>query len=241
MTDFIISDLHLHRNQKYVPELFYFFMQQIAPQADNLFVLGDLFEYWVGDDGCDEFQQGIITEFHHYSENHGLYFMHGNRDFLLGDFFIQKTQGIFLQDPCKMSVGGKTTLLMHGDSLCTNDTEYQHFRTMVRNPQWQQQFLSQPLQQRIEVAMNLRDKSMDSQETKSAVIMDVCQETVLQIMESQKVDRLIHGHTHRQYHHHFEVDEKPVERIVLGDWGRKGNYCVCENGSARLINFTLNG
>jgi len=239
MKDLIISDLHLYQGQQSVPELFSYFMDQIAPNSDNLYVLGDLFEYWVGDDFQNEFQQSIIDRFCNYSKQHGLYFIHGNRDFLLGDDFFQKTKGTLLTDPCQRIVGDKKTLLMHGDSLCTKDIEYQKFRSMVRSELWQQQFLQQPLATRIELAKNLRDSSMKSQSQMTEEIMDVDPESVEKVMINEQVDRLIHGHTHRQFHHYINVKGKDAERIVLGDWGAKGNYCLCENKSVNIIDFQL--
>ena len=237
--DYLISDLHLHKNQPHVPGLFFYFMQNIAPNADNLYVLGDLFEYWVGDDFSDELTQSIITAFKNYSLHHGLFFIHGNRDFLLGETFARQTGGTLLTDPSVVILGGVKTILMHGDSLCTLDTEYQQFRQMVRDKNWQQNFLTQPLENRIKLASELRDNSMAEQTTKAEEIMDVTAEEVVNIFKKYQLNRLIHGHTHRQNKHQLIVDDLPLERIVLGDWGETGNYCACDNGDCELVNFAI--
>ncbi len=237
--DFLISDLHLQQKQPQVPRLFFHFMENIATTADTLYVLGDLFEYWVGDDFSDELTHAVITAFHQYAQNHGLFFIHGNRDFLLGTEFFCQTNGVFLPDPSVVTIGGIETLLMHGDSLCTLDKDYQNFRQMVRKESWQQAFLSQPLANRIKSAQELRDNSMQQQNQKANNIMDVATEEVLKVMQLHQVSRLIHGHTHRQKHHRLKIDGIAAERIVLGDWGENGNYCQCEDGKAELITFHL--
>ena len=237
--DFLISDLHLHQGQKFVPELFFHFMENIAPESENLYVLGDLFEYWVGDDFVSEFNQQIMQSFRNYSDTgKKLYFIHGNRDFLLGDEFIRSAGGELLEEFTVTNIGSHPTLLMHGDTLCTKDENYQIFRKQVRAPAWQQEFLSQPLAKRKEIAEQLRDESMADQKNKSEEIMDVTAEEVERCFSEYKVNRMIHGHTHRQFHHHSKLNEKPVERIVLGDWGEIGNYCRCEDESIRLVSFT---
>lgn len=237
--DYLISDLHLHKNQPHVPGLFFYFMEHIAPKADNLYVLGDLFEYWVGDDFSDELTQAVIKAFKNYSQHHGLFFLHGNRDFLLGEKFFSQTGGTLLNDPSTVTLGGVKTLLMHGDSLCTLDTEYQQFRQMVRDKNWQQNFLSQPLENRIKMAMEVRDNSMEEQSTKTDEIMDVTPEEVIKVFETHQLNCLIHGHTHRQNKHKLVINDSIVERIVLGDWGETGNYCCCNNGQCELVDFTI--
>ncbi len=237
--DYLISDLHLHKSQLHVPGLFFYFMENIAPRADNLYVLGDLFEYWVGDDYTDELTQKVIKVFNHYSQNHGLFFIHGNRDFLLGEDFCSQTGGTLLTDPSVVTLGGVKTLLMHGDSLCTLDMEYQQFRQLLRDTNWQQNFLAQPLENRIKMATELRDNSLAEQASKTDEIMDVTPEEVNHVFKQHQLNRLIHGHTHRQNKHQLTIDELPVERIVLGDWGESGNYCYCDNGQCELVNFRI--
>jgi UDP-2,3-diacylglucosamine hydrolase len=237
--DFLISDLHLHQGQKFVPELFQYFMKNIAPEADNLFVLGDLFEYWVGDDFETEFTLNIIDSFKRFSDSgKNLFFIHGNRDFLLGDKFIRSTGGTLLSEFTITNTGTVSTLLMHGDTLCSEDENYQTFRKQVREPAWQKEFLKQPLQKRQQIAEQLRDESIADQKTKSAEIMDVTASEVSRAFTKYNVTRIIHGHTHRQFHHYCQLENQSVERIVLGDWGKTGNYCKCENNNIELINFS---
>ncbi len=227
----IISDLHLSHSRPDLFALFEYYMQQIAVQSEQLFVLGDLFEVWIGDDclqeknGSAKLYLDVIALFKDYSVNHGkLFFMHGNRDFLLKKQFEEQTGGALLDEPHFITLSNKKVALMHGDSLCTDDTSYQQFRNMVRNPQWQNEFLSLPISKRIEIAMELRQQSKESQADKSAEIMDVNQQAVEDFFESNDIDWLIHGHTHRQASHDFSVGQKGRKRIVLSDWGQKGFY-----------------
>ncbi len=237
--DFLISDLHLHQGQKFVPELFHHFIKDIAPESTALYVLGDLFEYWVGDDFTSKFTQKVIDSFYEYSKSgRKLYFIHGNRDFLLGDKFIKSTGGTLLNEFTVTNTGTVSTLLMHGDTLCIEDENYQAFRKQVREPSWQKEFLKQSLQQRQQIAEKLRDESIADQKTKSAEIMDVTASEVSRVFLEYNVTRMIHGHTHRQFHHHLQLENNAVERIVLGDWGKTGNYCKCHNNNIELINFS---
>ena len=238
--DLLISDLHLHQGQADVPELFQHFMKNIAPSANRLFVLGDLFEYWVGDDFETAFTTKIISTFKEFSDSSKkLYFIHGNRDFLLGDIFIKNTGGELLDEYSLVQMGSAETLLMHGDTLCTDDKNYQAFRQQVRHADWQKNFLQQPLQKRQAIAEQLRDESMRDQKSKSSEIMDVSAEEVSRVFSKFNVKRLIHGHTHRQHHHHLKINNQDVERIVLGDWAETGSYCQCDDNNIELINFTL--
>jgi UDP-2,3-diacylglucosamine hydrolase len=238
--DFLISDLHLHQGQKFVPELFFHFIKNIAPESENLYVLGDLFEYWVGDDFVSEFNQSVIQSFKNYTDSgKNLYFIHGNRDFLLGNDFVKSCGGQLLNEFTVAAMGNRPTLLMHGDTLCTKDENYQVFRQQVRDPAWQKEFLSQPIAQRKALAEQLRDESLADQKNKSEEIMDVTAAEVERCFSEFKVDRIIHGHTHRQFHHHLQLQHEHFERIVLGDWGETGNYCRSEGADAELINFRL--
>ncbi len=230
-TTHIISDLHLCQTKPNLFALFEHYMQNIAIQSNQLFVLGDLFEVWIGDD-CLEIEspntqlyRDVISLFKNYSNHHGeLFFIHGNRDFLLSEEFEKQTGGKLLREPYFLELSGKKTALMHGDSLCTDDVAYQEFRTMVRNPQWQKEFLSLPMEKRIEIASGLRQQSKDAQAEKSMEIMDVNQNSVEDFFAQNGIDWLIHGHTHRQATHELSVNDKQVKRIVLSDWGEKGFY-----------------
>ncbi len=208
-------------------------MRDFAIKSEKLYVLGDLFEVWIGDDCLasdiseedSAFYQTVIEQFKDYSDNIGeLYFIHGNRDFLLGEEFERLTGGKILSEPFFFNHNDKKTALMHGDSLCTDDKEYQQFRTMVRNSAWQKEFLSLPKEKRIEIATGLRERSKDAQKEKTSEIMDVNQDSVIDFIKSNNIDQLIHGHTHRQNTHYLKIADKEITRHVLADWGDRGFY-----------------
>jgi len=206
-------------------------MKEIAPQSNQLYVLGDLFEAWIGDDCLlsDNINTKIyldtISLFKDYSnQNRKLFFMHGNRDFLLGSDFEKRTGGKLLTEPYFITLANKKIAFMHGDSLCSDDLAYQEFKSMVRNPQWQKEFLALPIEKRAEIAGELREKSKNAQAEKSNEIMDVNQQSVIDFFSTHKIDCLIHGHTHRQANHQLDIEGRSVNRIVLSDWDKKGFY-----------------
>lgn len=219
MTTLFISDLHLDEKRPDIFRAFLHFMENTAQGAEALYVLGDLFEAWVGDDDDAELARESIAAFRRLSDSGTeLYFLHGNRDFLLGQRFAGETGGILLKDPCKINLYGTPTLLMHGDSLCTADTEYQTLRVQLRSAQWQQQLLSQPLDVRRQLAEQLRMASSEATSNKAEDIMDVTPDEVVKALSENNCTRLIHGHTHRPARHALTVQGKSAERIVLGDW-----------------------
>jgi UDP-2,3-diacylglucosamine hydrolase len=214
-----ISDLHLDDARPQITDLFVRFLAHEARGADALYILGDLFESWIGDDDDEPLARRMAHTLHDLSES-GVptYFMHGNRDFLLGADYAKQCGMTLLEDPTLVELGGERTLLMHGDSLCTDDIEYQKFRAFVRNPAWQTQFLAQPLAERRAFAAQARGESRKQTAMKAAEIMDVNQRAVESAMRTHGVRRLIHGHTHRPATHRFDLDGTSAERIVLGDW-----------------------
>lgn len=215
-----ISDLHLSEERPAITRAFFNFLDNQARDADALYILGDFFEVWVGDDDDAPFARTIVERLREYRDTGTpLYFMHGNRDFLVGQQFAQATGAVLLTDPTVIELHGTPILLMHGDSLCTKDTEYMAFRQQARSSQWQQGLLSQPLEARRALAMQLRQQSKSMNSLKAEDIMDVTAEEVLKEMEAHKVRTLIHGHTHRPARHAIEVNGQAAERIVLGDWG----------------------
>jgi UDP-2,3-diacylglucosamine hydrolase len=220
MTTLFISDLHLDPSR---PAIIKEFIELIETGArggfTSLYILGDFVEYWIGDDdkthGLDDAFDTLQNLTQHSIP---VYLMHGNRDFLIGKTFAERYGITLLKDPTMIALHGQTALLMHGDTLCTDDTDYQKFRSMVRDPAWQTGFLNKPLEERRAIVQNLRETSKQATGNKTDEIMDVNQNTVEQIMRQHKVSLLIHGHTHRPAVHNFTLDGHPAKRIVLGDW-----------------------
>lgn len=224
MTTLFISDLHLQPSQPRLLEACLRFFDEHARGSDALYILGDLFEAWVGDDDDAAWINDFTTALQRLHENGtALYFMHGNRDFLVGKDFaarcgMELLGGGAQGDSAVIDLYGRPTLLMHGDTLCTEDKDYLAFRAQVRNPQWQQMILAAPLEQRRQLAAQLRQQSKMAASNKAEDIMDVTPTEVTRVMAENNVDLLIHGHTHRPAQHRLEIDGKTAERIVLGDW-----------------------
>ncbi len=219
MTVLFISDLHLQKERPDISAAFFNFMETVAPQAEALYILGDFFEYWIGDDYADPFIIEVRDALRQLADTGTpIYFMHGNRDFLLGENFCEVAGMQLLPDPSVVEICGRKVLLMHGDSLCTRDTEYQAFRAQARNPAWQQAILSRSVEERLAMAKELRERSKTESAAKAEDIMDVTQSEVEKVMQEHDVNLLIHGHTHRPNVHSFTVDGTPMQRIVLGDW-----------------------
>ena len=239
MRALFISDLHLSEDRPAANERFFAFMEKEARAADALYVLGDLFEYWVGDDDLpDPFNAVVAGFFRRLSgAGIGLYLMHGNRDFLVGERFCRETGATLLDDPTVADLGGAKTLLMHGDTLCTDDHDYQAWRRQARSPQFQQQFLAKSVAERKQAVLGLREKSKEVISAKPAEIMDVNAGAVDDAFRRHGVSTLIHGHTHRPGHHSTEVDGLRCERWVLPDWYGKGGYLEAAGGRLRLVRW----
>jgi len=231
-----ISDLHLSPDTPGANDTLARFLRETAPAADALYVLGDLFEYWIGDEGLDQpYAAQIAGAFRALAEGGvRVYFMHGNRDFLIGERFALAGGMKLLPDPTVVDLYGTRTLLMHGDTLCSEDAEYQKFRSMVRNPAWQQAFLSKPLDERVRLAREVRGKSEQAKQVKDMTIMDVTPATVDDAFRAHYYARLIHGHTHRPAHHEQKVDGRDCERWVLADWYDRGSYLLCDASGCRV-------
>ena len=219
MTTLFISDLHLEESRPDITRAFLSFLEQQAAGVESLYILGDFFEAWIGDDERTPLQEQVAGALRQLSDSGTrLFLMHGNRDFLIGDDFCARAGATLLDDPTVIDLYGTPTLLMHGDSLCTADVEYQKFRANMRNPQWQQMILQRPLKERQQMARQLREISMAKNQGKEEFIMDVTPEEVVKDMERHQVQRLIHGHTHRPAVHELTANGQPARRIVLGDW-----------------------
>ena len=220
-------------------ERFFEFLEDAAADADALYVLGDLFEYWIGDDDVDTPFNGVIAGFFRRLTSGGtrLYVMHGNRDFLMGERFCAATGAQILQDPWVGDLDGEKTLLMHGDTLCTDDIDYQKWRSIARSQAWQKDFLGKSLDERRTAVHGLRDRSKEVIQAKAAEIMDVNDEAVREALRRSGARRLIHGHTHRAGHHKVEVDGRACERWVLPDWYGKGGYLEITGKKPRLVRW----
>ena len=230
-----ISDLHLSPDTPAATDALTHFLRNTAPAADALYVLGDLFEYWIGDEGLEQpFAKSLAQAFRALADGGvPVYFMHGNRDFLLGKRFALASGMKLLTDPNVVDLYGTRTLLMHGDTLCSDDVEYQKFRVMVRDPAWQQAFLAKPLDERMRMAREVRGRSEQAKQVKDMTIMDVAPATVDNALRSHGYARLIHGHTHRPARHEHKVDGRDCERWVLADWYDHGSYLLCDANGCR--------
>jgi len=223
MTTLFISDLHLSSERPDISQAFHYLLQNIAPSADALYILGDLFEVWLGDDLIlPEYHESISEIKTLSNKNVPIYIMRGNRDFLFGEKFESLSGATLIDDPTIIDLYGSKTLLMHGDTLCTDDVKYQEFRAMVRNPAFQKDFLSKTPEERIAIAKQLRDTSKSETNSKAEEIMDVNLTAVVNTMTEHNVQNLIHGHTHRPATHELEVNNSAAKRIVLNDWYDSG-------------------
>lgn len=232
-----ISDLHLCASRPHITNAFLDFIKNTASKASALYILGDLFEYWAGDDDVDTNHQAIVTAFSTLAYSGvKIYFMHGNRDFLIAENFCKSAQITLLNDPTLIDLYGKKTLLSHGDALCTDDEAYQSFRLQVRSPSWQTQFLSQPLQSRKQQIEAIRLRSEQEKSQKSMLIMDVTQEAVEALMKAYDYPAIfIHGHTHRPNEHQIKLGKHNITRWVLGDWYEQGSYLICSENGCKAI------
>jgi UDP-2,3-diacylglucosamine hydrolase len=224
MTVLFVSDLHLDASRPQITALFLHFLAGEARGAEALYILGDLFEAWVGDDDPGEPGASVCAALKALSASGvAVHLMRGNRDFLFGQDMARRCGARLLPDPCVVDLHGQPTLLMHGDLLCSDDLAYQAFRAQVRDPAWQAQFLAQPLAARQAFAAQARAASQKHQAGVSETITDVAADTVQAVMAAHGVDRLVHGHTHRPAIHALQVQGAPATRVVLGDWYEQGS------------------
>ncbi len=219
---YFISDLHLEEDRPDITGAFLYFMDWVESKADTLYILGDFFESWIGDDEDTVLQVLIKQRLKKFTASgKKLYFMHGNRDFLVGQLFSEQTGAQLLEDPCVVNLNGVDTLLMHGDSLCTADIGYMKFRATIRNPSFLEPFLKRPIEERKITAQQLRAMSQANNQSKDMEIMDVTPEEIPKVLAQHDVDTLIHGHTHRPAVHNLTVNDQKAQRIVLGDWDKE--------------------
>lgn len=241
MTTLFISDLHLDPTRPAITRAFLNLLSDKAKQADALYILGDFFEVWIGDDDDTELNQTIIDALHQLTTSGTpVYIMHGNRDFLIGQQFCQKTGCQMLEDPSVVNLYGEQALLMHGDSLCTDDIEYMQFRQLSRSAQWQQALLSRTVEERRQLATQMRAESKQANSNKAEDIMDVNAGEVIDALEHHQVKLLIHGHTHRPAIHSLNMGQNTAQRVVLGDWDQFGWLLSYKNDNRfELLKFPI--
>ncbi len=235
MTTLFISDLHLDDRRPETTRLMLQFLRTEAVGADALYILGDLFEFWLGDDVPTQCGSQVANALSSLADSGTpCYFMHGNRDFLLREAYAQHAGVMLIPEEYVVDLYGEQVLLLHGDSLCTDDIPYQQFRTLVRNPEWQQEFLLKTPQQRLQVALQARDASAEHKDNTDMGIMDVNADEVIAAFERHGVQKMIHGHTHRPATHDLNANGKPAQRIVLGDWYTQSSILRASPGSFDL-------
>jgi len=236
MTVLFISDLHLSETRPEINRVFFEFLRGAAARAGELWILGDLFEYWAGgDDADDPFNRTVLDAISGCARaGTRIRVMHGNLDFLMGPEFEAASGAKLVDDPYTAFIAGRTTMLTHGDALCTDDQEYQAFRRQVRAKDWQERFLAQSLAERKQQIAALRERSETEKARKPAEIMDVNPKAVESLLRAHAYPRLIHGHTHRPARHEHVVDGRTCERWVLPDWYETGGVLVCDEAGCRL-------
>jgi len=236
MTTLFVSDLHLSGERPEKIEIFKRLLHSASGRIEALYILGDLFEYWLGDDDDSPPHNEIIESLRGFgASGTRLALMRGNRDFLIGSRFAESTQCELLADPSVLDLYGEPTLLMHGDLLCTKDVDYQALRKTVTDPRWQQSVLSKTLEERRKLALDMRDGSKAHIRAQDEFIMDVEQKTVVDYLREHGVRALIHGHTHRPGIHEFALDGSAARRTVLGDWYASDSVLLCTPGGQRLL------
>jgi UDP-2,3-diacylglucosamine hydrolase len=235
MSTLFISDLHLCDERLAITALFESFLKEITGHAEALYILGDLFEVWIGDDAALQDYQTVIQALRRtVKKGTPIYVMHGNRDFLLGPRFEQVSGCNLIPDPMVINLYGTRTLLTHGDLLCTDDHEYQAYRAQIRDPHWQHEFLGLSVEERAAIANDYRRKSREHTKSKTEEIMDVNQQAVRNMLLQHGVSQMIHGHTHRPGYHECFINGEAAQRIVLGDWYEQGSVLRCDAKKCEL-------
>ncbi|WP_206484483.1 UDP-2,3-diacylglucosamine diphosphatase [Thalassotalea sp. G2M2-11] len=237
---YFIADLHLAQNRPDITACFLSFLQNDAVAADALYILGDLFEYWIGDDDNSPFVLAIAQGLKALSQSGvPIYFIHGNRDFLLGKGFAQQAGMTLLPEIDVIDLYGQSVVIMHGDTLCTRDTAYQDFRKKSRSWWWQAMVKNLPLFIRRKIAENYRKKSAEATSMKSQEIMDVTESEVIKSLTEHHCSLMIHGHTHRPNIHYVNLSDREGKRIVLGDWYEQGSWLKFDRSGFQLLNRDL--
>ena len=238
--DYFIADLHLSKNRPDITACFLSFLQNDAVNANSLYILGDLFEYWIGDDDHSPLTNDIAQGLSALAQRGvAIYFIHGNRDFLLGQKFAQRCSMTLLPELAEIDIQGQKAIILHGDTLCTRDVDYQAFRKKSRRWWWQAIIKSLPLFFRRKIAENYRKQSAESTALKPQDIMDVTEEEVVKSLEKHRCQLMIHGHTHRPAIHDILANNQPAQRIVLGDWYEQGSWLKISNKKIEILNHPL--
>ncbi|MEK9994472.1 MAG: UDP-2,3-diacylglucosamine diphosphatase [Hydrogenophilales bacterium] len=234
-----VSDIHLTQNNELIKNSFFSFLDNFPEEVNNLFIVGDLFDLWIGDDVRNELVEDLHLKLRKITNNKkNIFFFHGNRDFLVGESFCKTSNIKLISEPTVFEFFGYKTLILHGDQLCTEDVDYQNFCKIVRNEQWQSEFLSLSIPERLKIAQNVRKESSVSLANKDDYITDVADRTVLKYFEKYRVTHMIHGHTHRPKIH---LVENNFSRLVIPDWNNNywGYISSSQNGFAHnLIKYT---
>jgi len=231
-----VSDLHLDDSRPGITDQLERFLAGPAANAAAVYILGDLFEYWVGDDSLEmPLAERVSVAIEDAAVRCPVYFMHGNRDFLVAERFAEATGVKLLEDPTVLDVDGRRTVLAHGDTLCTDYHAYQAFRKLVRDPTWQSSALARPISERLAIAQDMRVKSEGAKHGKPLAIMDVSDAAVEAVFRATGATLMIHGHTHRPARHETTVDGIARERWVLGDWYEGGSYLEVTDKAIRSV------
>lgn len=240
MTTRFISDLHLDPKRPEITDGFFAYLDRIQSDTSTLYILGDLFETWIGDDDDSPFVETILNKLRLFSASGvSTYVMHGNRDFLMQSRFCQRSGTQLIPDPYEIETPLGKIQLLHGDSLCTDDTDYQAFKAKIRAPESIAFLLSQPLEVRRSLAQSIRASAKEASSDKASEIMDVNQASVKKTFIENKIKLMIHGHTHRPYIHQYHWHNEPFTRFVLGDWGKEGFEIIINNNNISLKAFLL--
>jgi UDP-2,3-diacylglucosamine hydrolase len=240
MTRLFVSDLHLEAAAPDAVEQFLAFMRTKAASAEALYILGDLFEVWVGDDDPDPAKDRVCEGLRTLTTSGvGCFILHGNRDFLIGREFCRRTGSRLLADPVVVDLDGERVLLTHGDALCTDDHSYQELRSVVRTPEWQRRFLALSLADRELIANQARAGSKDHVSKTVPNIMDVNEDAVSTAYRATRVRRIIHGHTHRPGVHDTSIEGESAQRMVLGAWYEQGSYILYDKGHYELCSLPM--
>jgi UDP-2,3-diacylglucosamine hydrolase len=239
---YFVSDLHLDSSRPDATNAFLAFLAADSIAGQTLYILGDLFEYWVDDSDNNPEYRRVTEAIRRFTSASGRCFiMHGNRDFMLGGRFMAESGAVLLPDPTLISVGGQSVLVSHGDIYCTDDAGYQRYRRIVRHPQAQRIYNALPMALKQKVAARIRGTSKANYGAKRPDILDVNQDAVEAALREHRVETMVHGHTHRPAIHKFELDGREATRIVLGDWYDQGSILVWDAGGPRLSTLAFAG